>query len=129
MLADILLAIVNNNRKEAQPCTVEGDGPRRKLELEQLELQVELNFKFSLSWTKEILMSQLGGAASGLSWDDTRGYLNALDTLLNTSPDTDALTACKCSAAAFARPTVFTVFPHHPVPHQGAPQRRSCNSF
>jgi hypothetical protein len=38
-------------------------------------------------------MSQVGGGASGLSWEDTRGYLNALDTLLTTTPDTDALTA------------------------------------
>jgi len=30
---------------------------------------------------------------SGLSWEDTRGYLNALDTLLVTTPDTDALAA------------------------------------
>lgn len=32
-------------------------------------------------------------AVSGLSWADTRGYLQALDTLLATTPDTDALVA------------------------------------
>ena len=32
-------------------------------------------------------------AASGLAWEDTSAYLNALDTLLTTTPDTDALAA------------------------------------
>ena len=32
-------------------------------------------------------------APSGLTWEDTRGYLNALDTLFTTTPDTDALSA------------------------------------
>ena len=44
-------------------------------------------------------MSQQVGGASGLSWEDTRGYLNALDTLLTTTPDTDALTAWRSAKA------------------------------
>jgi hypothetical protein len=32
-------------------------------------------------------------AQSGLAWEDTSSYLNALDTLLTTTPDTDALAA------------------------------------
>lgn len=34
-----------------------------------------------------------GGGGGGLEWSDTLNYLNALDTLLTTTPDTDALAA------------------------------------
>lgn len=39
---------------------------------------------------------------SGLSWEDTRGYLNALDTLLVTTPDTDALAAWRIAKSELA---------------------------
>jgi hypothetical protein len=38
-------------------------------------------------------MSAASASQSGLSWEDTSSYLNALDTLLTTTPDTDALAA------------------------------------
>jgi hypothetical protein len=38
-------------------------------------------------------MATSSAAASGLAWEDTSAYLNALDTLLTTTPDTDALAA------------------------------------
>jgi len=39
---------------------------------------------------------------SGLSWEDTRGYLHALDTLLVTTPDTDALAAWRIAKSELA---------------------------
>lgn len=41
-------------------------------------------------------------AVSGLSWADTRGYLQALDTLLATTPDTDALVAWRSAKVELA---------------------------
>jgi len=41
-------------------------------------------------------------AASGLPWADTRSYLLALETLLATSPDTDALAAWRSAKAELA---------------------------
>ena len=38
-------------------------------------------------------MATAAAASSGLAWEDTSAYLNALDTLLTTTPDTDALAA------------------------------------
>ena len=39
---------------------------------------------------------------SGLPWVDTRSYLHALETLLSTSPDTDALVAWRSAKVELA---------------------------
>lgn len=41
----------------------------------------------------------MSASSAALPWADTRGYLGALDTLLSTAPDTDALAAWRSAKA------------------------------